>query len=360
MSDSALVGVWPLSPLQEGMLFHALYDEQGTDVYVSQMIIGLDGPLDAVALRASWQALLDRHESLRAGFQRRSSGAPVQLIMRRAVLPWREEDLSGLAEDKAWAESERIGLEERARRFDLSVPPLVKVLLVKVGPDRYRMMVTLHHILVDGWSLPLLMRELWTAYEAGGSSRGLPPVTPYREYLAWLARQDKDAALEVWRKALEGTQEPTLVVPVVPTERNAAAAPSDTVSGHASAELDAALRELTRVHGLTLNTVVQAAWAMMVGKLTGRRDVVFGATVAGRPADLPGMETMLGLFINTVPVRVRFDPAQTVAGMLTELQAQQSALMDHQYVGLSDIQRAAGPGATFDTLIAFENFPSGS
>nr|ADK54821.1 non-ribosomal peptide synthase [uncultured soil bacterium] len=360
MSDSALVGVWPLSPLQEGMLFHALYDEQGTDVYVSQMIIGLDGPLDAVALRASWQALLDRHESLRAGFQRRSSGAPVQLIMRRAVLPWREEDLSGLAEDKAWAESERIGLEERARRFDLSVPPLLKVLLVKVGPDRYRMMVTLHHILVDGWSLPLLMRELWTAYEAGGSTRDLPPVTPYREYLAWLARQDKDAALEVWRKALEGTREPTLVVPVVPTERNAAAAPSDTVSGHASAELDAALRELTRVHGLTLNTVVQAAWAMMVGKLTGRRDVVFGATVAGRPADLPGMETMLGLFINTVPVRVRFDPAQTVAGMLTELQAQQSAVMDHQYVGLSDIQRAAGPGATFDTLIAFENFPSGS
>ncbi|MFJ2833709.1 condensation domain-containing protein, partial [Streptomyces sp. NPDC087263] len=357
MTDSALVGVWPLSPLQEGLLFHAVYDEQGIDVYVEQMIMGLEGKLDSAALRASWQALLDRHESLRAGFRHRASGAPVQLIMRRLTLPWREEDLSGLGADEAWAESERLGIAERERRFDLAVPPLLKVMLVKVGPDRFRMMITLHHILLDGWSLPVLMRELWTCYEAGGSARDLPPVTPYREYLAWLARQDKEEGLAAWRRVLAGADEPTLVAPA---ERNGAAAHSAMVSVKASKELDQWLRELTRTHGLTLNTVVQAAWALIVGKLTGRRDVVFGASVAGRPLELPGMESMLGLFINTVPVRVHFDPAQSVAKMLTELQTEQSALVDYQYLSLSDIQRQTGPGATFDTIMAFESFPSGT
>ncbi|MCQ8195327.1 amino acid adenylation domain-containing protein [Streptomyces rugosispiralis] len=358
MTDSALVGVWPLSPLQEGLLFHAVYDEEGIDVYVEQMIIGLEGKLDSAVLRASWQALLDRHESLRAGFQRRASGAPVQLIMRRVTLPWREEDLSGLDADAARVESERLGIGERERRFDLAVPPLLKVLLVKVGPDEYRMMVTLHHILLDGWSLPVLMRELWTCYEAGGSAHGLPPVTPYRDYLAWLARQNKEEAMAAWRKTLTGADEPTLVAPA---EYNGAPAHSAMVSGRASKELDQALRDLTRrFHGLTLNTVVQAAWALVVGKLTGRRDVVFGASVAGRPLDLPGMESMLGLFINTLPVRVRFDPARSVAELLTELQAEQAALVDYQYLSLSDIQRQAGPGATFDTIMAFESFPSGT
>nr|ALK27916.1 non-ribosomal peptide synthase [Streptomyces sp. DSM 11171] len=356
MSDSALVGVWPLSPLQEGMLFHAVYDEHGTDVYVEQISTGLEGRLDTVVLRASWQAVLDRHESLRAGFQRRSSGDPVQLIRRRVVLPWREEDLSALPEEEALGEAERLSTEEQAQGFDMTVPPLLKVLLVKVGQDRYRMSVTLHHILLDGWSLPILMRELWTCYEAGGSAEGLPAVTPYRDYLTWLAGQDKEAAREAWRHSLAGADEPALVAPAL---RDATPGPSGTVHAQSSPALDEALAELTRTRGLTLNTAVQAAWALLVGKLAGRRDVVFGASVAGRPMDLPGADSMLGLFINTVPVRVEFDPAQTVAGMLTDLQAQQTALMDHQYLSLSEVQRLSGPGARFDTLMAFESFPTG-
>ncbi|MEC4021062.1 non-ribosomal peptide synthetase, partial [Streptomyces sp. H27-D2] len=352
-----LVEVLPVSPLQEGLLFHALFDEQGTDVYVEQMVLTLEGPLDTAVLRASWQALLDRHVTLRAGFrQLPGMRQPVQVIAREVNLPWREEDLSGLDGEAAWAESERIGVEERARRFDLAQPPLLKVLLVKVGPDRYRMMVTLHHILLDGWSLPILMRELWACYAAGGSAGGLPPVAPYRDYLAWLSRQDKQAAREAWQQALAGAEEPTLVAPIEPDPETT----SGSVSRETGAELAGALNGLARDHGLTLNTVVQAAWAVVVGQLVGRRDVVFGATVAGRPADLPGMEDMLGLFINTVPVRVSFDPAQTIAELLTGLQAQQSALLDHQHLGLTEIQRLAGPGATFDTLMAYENFPSGA
>ncbi|MER5772636.1 amino acid adenylation domain-containing protein, partial [Streptomyces sp. NPDC001985] len=333
------------------------FDEQGTDVYVEQLDLGLEGPLDPVALRAAWQALLDRHASLRAGFRQLPGvDQPVQVVAAKVTMPWRQEDLSGLSAEEAAAEADRVGIEERSRRFDLAAPPLVKVTLVSLGADRYRMMITLHHIALDGWSLPILMQELWTAYEAGGSTSGLPAVTPFRDYLEWLSRQDRDAAREAWRDALADAEEPTLIAPV---ERDAELVHGEVVLGDADPALDEALRELVRDQGITLNTVVQAAWALLIGKLTGRRDVVFGASVAGRPAELPGMENMLGLFINTVPVRVRFDPAQTVAGMLAGLQAEQSVLMDYQYLSLSDIQRLAGPGAVFDTIMAFENFPSG-
>ncbi|MFJ2652077.1 amino acid adenylation domain-containing protein, partial [Streptomyces sp. NPDC087420] len=351
-----LVDVWPLAPLQEGLLFHALYDEQATDVYVEQMVLGLEGPLDTGVLRASWQAVLDRHPTLRAGF-RQVAGVerPVRVVVDEVVLPWREEDLSGRDEADAWAESERVAIEERAHRFDVARPPLLKVLLVKTGPDRHRMLVTLHHLVLDGWSLPVLRRELWACYAAGGSAAGLPPVTSEWTYLSWLARQDQEAAREAWRAELAGLEEPTLVAPA---DRDDPGATSETVSGEAPHHLFEALGALTRGLGVTLNTVVQTAWALVVGQLTGRDDVVFGASVAGRPAELPGMENMLGLFINTVPVRVPLAPERTVTDTLTDLQAHQSALLDHQTLRLSDIHRLAGPGSGFDTLLAFENYPS--
>ncbi|MEV0186841.1 condensation domain-containing protein, partial [Streptomyces sp. NPDC050625] len=352
-----LVDVLPVAPLQEGLLFHALYDEQGTDVYVEQMLLDLEGPLDAVVLRGSWQALIDRHPSLRAGFRQLAGVAePVQVVLERVELPWRDEDLSGLGMVEAQVVLEELEVAERARRFDLAQPPLLRVLLVKLGEQRYRMVITLHHIVLDGWSLPILMRELWACYDAGGSGAGLPPVPDYRQYLAWLARQDKVAARDAWQQALAGTDEPTLIAPI---DRDTEAG-SAVVSAEANEMLRTALDELTRRQGVTLNTVVQAAWALVIGQLAGRHDVVFGATVAGRPADLPGMEDMLGLFINTIPVRVRLNPAQPMADVLNELQAQQAALLDHQHLSLAEIQRLAGQGAVFDTLLAFENFRSGA
>ncbi|MGE6737362.1 condensation domain-containing protein, partial [Streptomyces sp. NPDC059900] len=349
---SGLVEVLPVSPLQEGLLFHALFDRQGTDVYVEQLVLDLEGRLDAGVLRASWQAVLDRHGSLRAGF-RQVPGIeqPVQVIAEGVQLPWHVEDLT---EDPERAEE--LALAERVRGFDVAEPPLIRVLLIRLGAGRYCMVITLHHILLDGWSLPILLREVWAAYAAGGSGAGLPAVTPYREYLGWLARQDKDAARAAWTQALAGADEPTLVAPATP---DSTPSPTDQLTFAPTAKLTGALRELARRYGVTLNTVIQAAWALVAGALTGRRDVVFGATVAGRPAELPGMEDMLGLFINTIPVRVRFDPARTVAELLADLQAEQSALLDHQHLGLTEIQRLAGPGAGFDTLLAFENYRAG-
>ncbi|MEU6041873.1 condensation domain-containing protein, partial [Actinomadura sp. NPDC047616] len=355
MTQRRVEDVWPLSPLQEGLLFHALYDERTLDVYTVQQIVELDGPLDADLLRRSWEALLDRHASLRAAFrQPAGSQQLVQVVIRGVELPWREVDLSGWAPGAASAEAARLADDERGRRFDLEVPPLLRLLLVRLGETRHRLVVTVHHIVMDGWSMPILMRELWAVYAAGGDTSGLPYVTPYREYLAWLARHDKDRARAVWRETLAGVEEPTLLVPSV---RDAAPVMPEEVIVDVGDRLSGELRDLARGVGVTLNTVVQAGWALLVGKLTGRRDVVFGATVAGRPADLPGVEQMLGLFVNTVPVRVALQPGETVAELLGRVQAEQSVLLDHQYLGLAEIQRLAGPGATFDTLLAYESFP---
>ena len=349
-----LAEVWPLSPLQQGLLFHALYDRQGPDVYTIQLAYDLDGAPDAGALRAAGQALLARHANLRACFRQPAGSAePVQVIPREAALPWREEDLSGPGEPDAEA-AERLADAERGRRFDVAAPPLLRFLLIRLGPERHRLVITAHHLLLDGWSVPVLARELFAVYAAGGDAGVLSPVTPYREFLAWLAAQDKESARAAWAGELAGLDEPTLVasaeagrVPVMPGR----------VITDLAAELTGALAERARGAGVTLNTVLQGAWGLLVGLLAGREDVVFGTTVAGRPAELPGVESMLGLFINTVPVRVRLDPGVTVAEMLAALQDRQSALLAHHYLGLAEIQRAGGPGAVFDTLMLYENYP---
>ncbi|QFG26952.1 amino acid adenylation domain-containing protein [Actinomadura sp. WMMB 499] len=347
--------VWPLSPLQEGLLFHAGYDGAAGDVYVWQRSLEFGGPLDARTLRASWQALLDRHANLRVAFRRPGGrDGHVQVVADGIALPWREVDLSHLGED-AGAEADRIADGERARGFDVGVAPLLRLVLVRLGAEWHRLVVTQHHIVLDGWSLPLLFDELSRVYAAGGDPSVLPPAAPYRDYLAWLARQDGDAAREAWRRELAGADEPTLAGPVEP---GAVRSPVRHVVTHLAPELAESLRDVARAHGLTLNTVFQGVWAVLVGVLAGRRDVVFGATVSGRPAELPGVERMLGLFINTVPVRVELDPGCRVVELLAGLQERQSALLPHQHLGLAEIQRLAGPGAAFDTLLVYQNFPA--
>ncbi|MET7938437.1 amino acid adenylation domain-containing protein, partial [Streptomyces sp. NPDC005322] len=345
-----LADVWPLSPLQEGLLFHARYDEDAHDAYVGRRYLDLEGALDPALLRRSWQALVDRHANLRAGFR-----GLVQVVSGEVELPWREVDLSGLPAAEAEAEAARLA-EEDLGRFDLAVPPLLRFSLLKLGADRYRLLMTMHHIVLDGWSLPVLFGEVARIYAAGGDASGLPPVTPYRDYLSWLDRQDKDAARDAWRELLAQVTEPTVVAPM---QRDARPVQPRHVVVTLDAPLTRALREVARVHGLTVNTVVQGVWGLMVGMLTGRSDVVFGATVAGRPAELPGVEQMLGLLMNTVPVRVRLDPRRGFVDLLTGLQAQQAGLIAHQHLGLTEIQRVAGAGATFDTLVVYESYPEG-
>ncbi|MGW2230891.1 amino acid adenylation domain-containing protein, partial [Streptomyces formicae] len=354
MNRSLVEDVWPLSPLQEGLLFHAAFDDRGPDVYQGQRMLELVGPLDAERLRATWQALLARHGALRAGFRGRKSGEAVQVVAREVELPWRVEDLSGLPEDDAVAEVDRLAARERAERFDPAVPPLLRLLLIRLGEERHRLVVTSHHLVMDGWSMAVVFSEFSRVYAAGGDTRVLPRTTSYRDYLAWLHRQDADAARAAWRAELAGTDEPTLVAPADPGRMPVA---PESLIHHVSEELTLELGSLARARGLTVNTLVQGAWALLLARLAGRGDVVFGATAAGRPTELPGAESMVGLFINTLPVRVRLDGAQSVAELLADLQRRQSALMAHQHLGLPEIQRLAGPGAVFDTIVVYENYP---
>ena len=349
----ALADIWPLSPLQEGLLFHAQYDEQGPDVYLVQHVLELSGPLDLEMLRASGQALLKRHPNLRACFRQPAGlDGPVQVIPAHAELPWRVADVSA-ADDVTGAAAEVAG-RDRAR-FDPGVAPLLRMTVVVLGPERHQAVLTSHHILADGWSMPVLVAELLAIYRAGGNAGPLAPVTPYRDYLAWLAAQDKDVARETWTRALAGVDGPTLLAPAA---QGRPPVPPDAVTVALDAKLGASLQERARGLGVTLNTVMQGAWALLAGRLTGRDDVVFGVTVAGRPAELAGAESMLGLFINTVPARVQLDPGAAVTATLATLQNQQAELLDHQYLGLAEIQKLAGHPVLFDTLIVFENYPA--
>ncbi|MFI6802661.1 amino acid adenylation domain-containing protein [Streptosporangium canum] len=338
---SQLEDILPLSPLQQGLFFHALFDEAAPDVYTAQLVLELEGPLDVPALRNAVAALLRRHANLRASFRQRTNGEPVQLVHRQVEVPWREV---------ATADAAEVAAEERARRFDLAAPPLMRFVLVRLAPGRHRLVFTNHHILLDGWSTPLLAAELFALY--GGAEP--PAAPPYKGYLAWLARQDHAAATAAWGRALHGIAGPTLVVPDL-----AGRPPTDPgrVRAHLSEDLTGRLTAVLRARSLTLNTVIQGSWALLLALLTGRDDVVFGGTVSGRPPELPGVERMVGLFINTVPVRVRIDPAETLAGLLGRVQSEQSDLFAHHHLGLAEIQRLPGLGPLFDTMTVLENYP---
>ncbi len=346
----------PLSPLQEGFFFHALVGGPGDDAYVVQQVLDLSGPVDGGTLRRAAQALLDRHAPLRAGFRQRPDGTPVQIIVGGTELPWREVDLS--AQDGAVRETlaDAVAADERAGRFDLARPPLVRCALVRLGAERCRLVLTFHHIVADGWSLPVLHRELMAYY--GTPEPELAAVTPYADHLRRLARQDRDAARDTWRSALDGVDEPTRLIDSPP---DSGPLRPGQVRVELSERTTALLAERAREHGVTLGTVVQAAWGLLIGRLTGRHDVVFGTTVSGRDSEVAGIESMVGLFINTLPTRFRWQAAETLSALLTRLQDEQAHLLDHQHLGLSEIQRLAGPargGELFDTLVVFENYPS--
>ncbi len=334
--------IWPLPPLQAGLLFHTRLAAGSLDVYVAQLSLELAGAVDSDRLRAAMDAVVARHANLRTAFVHDETGDPVQIVLEHVEVPWRE----------VHAEERSAVLDvERAAPFDPARPPLLRAVLVRTGHDRATLVLTNHHLVLDGWSMPLLVREVLTHYL---SRDALPDPVPYRDYLRWWHAQDEHRSLQAWTGLLEGVTEPTLVCP------NAGDSFEDNpgeIGVGLTAPLLAALTARARDTGVTVNTMVQVAWSLVLGRLLSRSDVVFGATVSGRPAELPGVEDMLGLFINTVPVRVRLQPEDTVAHLLRSVQETQVSMLDHHHVGLGRIQHAVGAGTLFDTLTVFESYP---
>ncbi|WP_456280959.1 amino acid adenylation domain-containing protein [Cupriavidus sp. JZ107] len=339
--------LYPLTPMQHGMLFHSLYAPEA-GLYVNQLAITLDG-LDADRFGAAWDETVARHEILRTGFVW-IDGQAMQAVYRQVPSPVR------IDAQRQWNESEceDVALAERKQAFSLDTPPLMRVRLLYLGANRYRMIWTSHHLLLDGWSTARLIGEVLQRYH------GQPvevPASRYRDHIGWLQTHDVAASESFWRGRLQALDEPTRLASALPAP--------DAGTGHATCRttLDAdALARIQRSAAsqhLTLNTLLQAAWVIVLQRYTGRRAVAFGATVAGRPAALPGAEAMLGLFINTLPVIQAPAPDQPVADWLQALQAENLALREHEHVPLYEIQRWAGQGghALFDSILVFENYP---
>ncbi|MBX9856136.1 MAG: amino acid adenylation domain-containing protein, partial [Gemmatimonadaceae bacterium] len=336
--------ILPLAPLQEGLLFHALFDTTGPDVYVTQLVLLFSGVIDGAALRTAVEMLVERHANLRAAFIEEGP-RPVQVIPHHVAIPWREAAVSDEAALTRWMEADRLV------RFDMRQPPLLRLALVRVGATEWRVVLTMHHLLIDGWSIPILVRELDHLYKEGRAV-ALPSVAPYRTYLAWVAAQDAEAARVAWQHALTGVETGTLVA----RGRRAAAVPAD-VWLTVSIGVTNAIVKLARDRGWTVNTVLQAAWAVLLSRWTGQRDVVFGQTVAGRPPEVAGIDTMVGLFINTLPVRATLTPWTRWRDLLAAHHVQHAALLPYQHLSLNEIQQLAGVGELFDTLLVFENYP---
>jgi amino acid adenylation domain-containing protein/non-ribosomal peptide synthase protein (TIGR01720 family) len=350
------VEILPLTPLQEGLLFHSLHEDDGHAPYIVQTVLTLDGPLDEAVLRLSAEKLVRRHATLRAAFVSEGVGRPVQVLPAGIEVPWamidRREIPRSPAEQDQWLDLWLAS--DRQRRFSLEKPPLLRFTLIRMAAASHRLVLTNHHALLDGWSLPILVSELLTIHRQRGNAEGLPPVTPHRQYLAWAAEQDRAAAILAWQSELAGLETGTQLVA---THAVHDSRPAERVRFTLSEEVTQRLVSQAKRLGLTLNTFVQGAWGILLGRLTGRDDVVFGATIAVRPAEIPGSERMVGLFINTLPVRLRISSQSTLRALFAHLQDRQSRLIAHQHLSLAEIQTSAGINPLFDTLLVFENYP---
>ncbi|MCL9796491.1 amino acid adenylation domain-containing protein, partial [Frankia sp. AgKG'84/4] len=344
--------VWPLSPLQEGLYFHSVLDPT-SDAYTAQFSLDFGHRLDADRLRRALAALLARTPTLRAGFLSEGLHRPVQVIASELPASVEESDLTGLAEPDRSARAEQIAAADRARPFDVARPPLLRLSLLHLAEGHDRIVINRQVLLWDGWSGPLVVEGLLELYAADGGPTAPSTVGSFENYLWWLRGRDTAAAEAAWRAALADLDGPTLVVPAA---RGLAPVAPERITTELSDDSASAARAAARAAGVTLNTLLNASLALVLAGATGGEDIVFGTTVAGRPTDLDGIDEVIGLFLNTVPVRVRLDPRESVGDLLRRLADDRLGLLDHEYLGLGDLQRASGQPVLFDTLYVLQNF----
>ena len=344
-----IADILPLTPLQQGLLFHARAAQgNDDDVYAVQLDITVTGPLDPHRLRDAVHTVVDRHPNLVARFCEQFD-QPVQIIPADPVAPWRYVELD--ADDGDVDEQvQQLCADERAAVCDLADQPAFRAALIRTAHDRHRFVLTNHHIVFDGWSLQILLREIFASYY----QLRLPASAPYRRFVTWLADRDRDAAHAAWREVFAGFDTPTLVGP----PDRFGLGPRGVSSFTVSEQTTSAVSELARLCHTTVNTVLQGAWALLLSSLTGQHDVAFGAVVSGRPAEVAGVDSMVGLLINTVPVRAIITPATSSADLLYQLQRAHNDTLEHQHAALSDIHHITGHDQLFDTVFVYENYPA--
>ena len=367
LSAAALGGgdvedVYALSPTQQGLLFHGLVEET-SGAYFNQLTCVLRGTLDVPAFQRAWRAAIDRHPALRTSFHWKGLERPMQAVRSGVVIPWSVDDWSGLQagdQDRRWLAQ---GEEDRGRPFDLSAAPLMRCALARTGETSWRFRWSQHHLLLDGWSASIVLSDVLAAYDSFVRGAPFDAAAPPRfgDHIAWLERQDQGAAESFWRRHLEGFDSPT---PLVVGQPEIEGRVRPGLFGEAELSLPVAftsrLKSLAASGHITLNTLFQGVWSLLLGRYSGMQDVVFGSIASGRPPGLTGSDSMVGLFINTVPVRARLDDDAAVIDWMRALQRESAERDVHSYSSLADVQRWSGvaPGSPlFETILIFENYP---
>ncbi|MEO6238542.1 MAG: amino acid adenylation domain-containing protein, partial [Vicinamibacterales bacterium] len=367
MSETAalanLEDLYPLSPMQQGMLFHSIY-APGSGVYFEQSVFTLTGDFDPAVFERAWQAVVDRHAILRTAFLWEDLENPVQAVQRHVDLPIERHDWRGQPDRDRRLDSFLVA--DRRQGFVLSRAPLMRIALIRYGDQEYKFILSRHHMVLDRWSRALVLQDFVAIYDAlsAGQQPRLPVARPYSDYIAWLGRQDAAAAEHFWKTALSGVTEPTpFVVDAKPprhVEPGAEYGDQRTRLSQADTER---IQAFARQHRLTLNTIVQAAWALLLARYSGTSDVLFGVSTAGRPGDLPGVEAIVGLLINTLPLRVPVPWSAPLLSWLRRVQESQTALQQYQYSSLLDIHgwsEIPRSQPLFDSILIFENLPVGA
>lgn len=355
--------IYPLSPMQEGLLFHTIY-APASGVYLTQLSWLLHGELDVAALERTWQQVIERHTVLRTAFVWEGRDKPVQVVRRRVNMPMRIEDWRGAGDEEQKA---RLGLllkEDREQGFQLTKAPLMRLTLIRLAENAHQFVWSHHHLLLDGWSVPLVLNEVFAIYQAesSGGEVKLHLPRPYRDYIVWLQQQDVSKAESFWRQNLKGITRPATVGKQDDHLKKGARI-GKHLQQHVtfSETITAELQSLARSQKLTLNTVLQGLWALILSHYSGQSDVVFGAVVSGRPATLRGVESIVGVFINTVPVRATVTGEDEVLSWLKSLQASQAQAREYEHTPLLHIHawsEVPRDTSLFEAILVFDNYPA--
>ncbi|MEW9711499.1 amino acid adenylation domain-containing protein [Paenibacillus sp. SI92] len=354
--------IYPLSPVQEGMLFHSMLDAE-SGVYSVQFTCVFHGEkFDSFCFQSAWETVLERHPILRTFVWERRKKL-LQIVKQSVELPWDQRDWSHLSQDDQELQLGAFLEQDRFKGFPLTKAPLMRLTLIRMSEDSHQFIWSFHHLLLDGWSLSLIIREIFTYYEALREKKHMDVELPqpYQDYIAWLQQQDMSKAEQYWREHLQGFRAPTSFG-VDKLEKMAERGKDEYHEQlfRLSAESTTAIQSLARNHQLTLNTLIQGAWALLLSKYSGEEDVVFGTVVSGRSGNLYGVESMIGLFINTLPMRVNASAAEELLPWLKRLQEQQIELRQYEYSALVQIQgwsEVPRGRPLFESVLVFENYP---
>ncbi|SFJ91392.1 condensation domain-containing protein, partial [Thermoflavimicrobium dichotomicum] len=350
--------IYRLSPMQQGMLFHSLKDPDRS-VYFDQMSFRIEGTLDLDCLEKSFNHLIQKYDVLRTVFIYEKVKRPLQIVMKERKGEIHFEDLSHLNTKEQEAYLQAFRKKDREKGFNLSRDLLIRLSVIQLGPHTYEMMISSHHILMDGWCVGILLSDLFEMYQRSLHHQPLPQVKaiPYSTYIRWLEEQDEEEAYAYWKEYLQGYDQ-VVEIPFKNTKPSSEAV-HESYTFYFDEELTERLSQFAKSYQVTMNTVFQTMWGVLLQKYNQTKDVIFGSVVSGRPAEIQGVEKIVGLFINTIPVRICSKEQEPFVDLLKRVQKEALISEQYHYVSLADIQKISGVAENklLNHIIAFENYP---